>query len=407
VAQVAVTADAMEDRKIARGIWIVDVLRWVSALAVVLGHVRNDIFVDYEQAPNPGAMLKLFYFATGFGHQAVIVFFVLSGYLVGGEFWLRHPASVSRRAVLDYLVHRFSRIYIVLVPALLLTWAFDGAGQAWFGASHFYDRAGWSSSLDFVVSGRSDAGTFFCNLANLQQALCSPFGSDAPLWSLSYEWFYYLSFPLLLVVALRVVGRRELSSAAIYAIHAGVAGALSVLAMLILPVLAAFIAAYPIWLFGVAARIAVTRHVMPRMVTVLAVLVALTALAAGRLNYGDAQANDYLLGLAAAVILADIRIIRSRGWLGGASERLAGFSYSLYAIHLPIVLFALAMLRAAGALPTRLPPGPIAWSYLVSIMLAVYASAWVFARGTEAQTGRMRRVISGWLEANRLARPSR
>ena len=30
-------------------------------------------------------MLKAFYFLTGLGHQAVIIFFVLSGFFVGGS----------------------------------------------------------------------------------------------------------------------------------------------------------------------------------------------------------------------------------------------------------------------------------------------------------------------------------
>lgn len=386
------------DRRAAKSIWIADLLRWVSAAAVVVGHVRNNIFVDYGQATGSGAILKLFYFVTGFGHQAVVVFFVLSGYLVGGGLWLQQSGAVSGRAVQDYLVHRFSRIYIVLVPALLLAWGFDRTGAAWFGSSHFYDRAGWSSSLDFVVISRWGSGTFLCNVANLQEAFCSPFGSDAPLWSLSYEWFYYLTFPVLLVVALRLVPRRPVSTVAVYAIHVGAVSALLVLAALVFPPFAAFIAYYPIWLFGVAARVAVARHVTPVAATLLALLVVAVALVAGRLDYGSGQLNDYLLGFGLAVILADSRVVRFRGWLGRANERLAGFSYSLYTIHFPILMLALAMLRASGALPARLPPGPAAWALFVSIVAAAYAIAWIFAQATEAQTGRMRRLISGALE---------
>ena len=59
-------------------------LRWLSALMVVIGHLRSFLFVEYNLVENKTVFIKLFYFITGFGHQAVIVFFVISGYLVGG-----------------------------------------------------------------------------------------------------------------------------------------------------------------------------------------------------------------------------------------------------------------------------------------------------------------------------------
>ena len=66
-----------------RNLWL-DLLRGLSALVVCLGHLRNAILVDGSDLIHPSITLKAFYFITGFGHQAVMVFFVLSGYFVGG-----------------------------------------------------------------------------------------------------------------------------------------------------------------------------------------------------------------------------------------------------------------------------------------------------------------------------------
>ena len=66
-----------------RNLWL-DLIRGCSALLVCLSHLRNAMFVDYSALVHPNMAIKVFYAVTSFGHQAVMVFFVLSGYFVGG-----------------------------------------------------------------------------------------------------------------------------------------------------------------------------------------------------------------------------------------------------------------------------------------------------------------------------------
>jgi len=61
-----------------------NIVRWVAALLVVLQHIRFLWFAEYANEQNKSSLIKIFYFFTGFGSEAVIVFFVLSGFLVGG-----------------------------------------------------------------------------------------------------------------------------------------------------------------------------------------------------------------------------------------------------------------------------------------------------------------------------------
>jgi hypothetical protein len=83
-----------------------DLLRGLAALLVLAGHLRAYIFqsaVDLEQAGlQLGVLGKVFYFATELGHQAVMVFFALSGYLVGGK-------------ALDDILE--AKIFLVAVPS--------------------------------------------------------------------------------------------------------------------------------------------------------------------------------------------------------------------------------------------------------------------------------------------------
>lgn len=99
--------------------------RWGAAFLVVLSHVRHLILIDYKDIEYKSIFIKGFYFITGLGHEAVVVFFVISGFLVGGLTVRKWSVKLSYK---DYFAARFSRIYSVLIPALLL-----GAGLDWIG----------------------------------------------------------------------------------------------------------------------------------------------------------------------------------------------------------------------------------------------------------------------------------
>jgi peptidoglycan/LPS O-acetylase OafA/YrhL len=80
---------------------------------------------------------------------------------------------------------------------------------------------------------------------------------------------------------------------------------------------------------------------------------------------------------------------------------LADFSYSLYLIHFPLMLFVLATLNATGRFsgiamgyrPTEFE-GIVLY---VAIFIFVYSVAWVFSLMTERNTGRLRSSIKSAL----------
>src|SRR3954463_10277531 len=61
-----------------------DAVRGAAALAVVAYHIRYKFFLDYSEVRSSDLLTHVFYAATAFGHDAVMVFFVLSGYLITG-----------------------------------------------------------------------------------------------------------------------------------------------------------------------------------------------------------------------------------------------------------------------------------------------------------------------------------
>ena len=90
--------------------WL-DALRFIAALMVLLNHTRNDFFMMYGDLPlsQHGLLSFTFYTIMRLGHEAVVVFFVLSGFLVGGRGMerLKHGTMDAR----SYIIDRFSRIY--------------------------------------------------------------------------------------------------------------------------------------------------------------------------------------------------------------------------------------------------------------------------------------------------------
>ena len=175
-----------------------DFVRWFAATLVVIEHVRSLLIVDYGSLQSSGVFAKAFYFFTGFGHESVVVFFVISGFLVGGKVlddWHKDRFQWNR-----YLCDRISRLYSVLIVALLLGTVIDTTGSTWFSATGMYDgdRAEQIAVLTTESANRVHPTVFVGNLVMLQNIYVPTYGSNGPLWSLAHEWWYYLLFPLLL-----------------------------------------------------------------------------------------------------------------------------------------------------------------------------------------------------------------
>lgn len=100
--------------------WL-DALRFISAILVVIAHCRSNFFAIFSQLASQSQTLstKIFYLATSFSDDAVFVFFILSGFLVGGTVLdkLNKRVNVDWR---EFLISRFTRILLPLFATLLL-----------------------------------------------------------------------------------------------------------------------------------------------------------------------------------------------------------------------------------------------------------------------------------------------
>lgn len=138
-----------------------DIVRLLAALAVCAGHLRSVLFEHYVDIIQPTLSQKLFYGVTSLGHESVVIFFVLSGYFVGGSI-LRNPLNFNW---LTYLQSRLIRLWIVLIPALLLTACVD------VGLSFFYPDVLSGNYNERWMSGPRGNGIAHGTPALLESAL--------------------------------------------------------------------------------------------------------------------------------------------------------------------------------------------------------------------------------------------
>jgi peptidoglycan/LPS O-acetylase OafA/YrhL len=148
-----------------------DLFRGLAALEVMFMHVRGGSFVEFGALPEAqhNVATATVFILTRLGQEAVLVFFVLSGFLVGGQILSRVRSDTFD--ITSYAIDRATRIFIPLIPAVLLTVAVDVIAF------------GYKPPLLHVVG----------NILGLNGVLVPTLPGNAPLWSLAYEiWFYVI-----------------------------------------------------------------------------------------------------------------------------------------------------------------------------------------------------------------------
>jgi len=306
-----------------------DLVRLAAALVVVATHLAY--------AELSGGMLQYWRLL---GNDAVMVFFVLSGFVIA------HVVHGRDGDLRTYAASRLARLWSVAVPALLITIALDRWGSALDPAaySQWWYQPGdpwWRSlrALSFTNELWFSSVRIF---------------SNGPWWSLGYEAAYYAIFGALFYLQ----GRTRAVAAAALMLLAG----------------PKILLLFPIWLLGVWTwkRTAIAR--LPADKAALAFLGSialyaafrgmggpvalkdLTAAAIGQANvaqylhFSDEFIASYVIGP-----LVALHFLGAHG-LSGALERhlarwagpirfAAASTFTLYLLHYPMLRFAHAATR--------------------------------------------------------------
>ena len=108
-------------------LFLLEALRGLAAFYVFIGHLARQCL------PNTPPALR---FLLGFGQEAVMLFFLLSGFVI---FCCRNRPNMTFR---EYFLRRFARIYPIFVLGLALAYVASSIeAHQWLGL-HFKDLAG-------------------------------------------------------------------------------------------------------------------------------------------------------------------------------------------------------------------------------------------------------------------------
>jgi len=352
-----------------------DCLRGLAALLVVVEHLRAFLFVPFPQVVSPGVITKAFYLVTGLGHQAVMIFFVLSGFLVGGS--VITALQRGKWSWRTYLLRRMSRLWVVLIPALLLTLFWDklGCGIAPEGYDGAYRELYHSGP---TPNGPADwsLAAFLGNAFFLQTILVPCFGTNGPLWSLANEFWYYLLFPLLILVFASV--QRVPARMACLLLATGI--------LLFLP--KSILVGGVIWLLGAGVFYliqigkirGIVSHPLWLILSLLLTMGSLLASRSGRIGEGA----DLLIGIGCAALVAGLATRGSTSYFygmlsAGASE----LSYTLYLVHFPVLAFLFfGFFKGCQIAPSS---ASALWFMGFLAITVVYSAAiwWLFERNTD------------------------
>jgi peptidoglycan/LPS O-acetylase OafA/YrhL len=292
-----------------------DGLRFGAAFTVFLAHYS-------VHRISGGFFWPLF----AYGHTAVLVFFVLSGFVIA---WV---TETRERSLGEYVLSRAARLYSVIIPAFIITAVVNSLGEAVDPQLYGAVRGDITSH---PVLGYALSAVFLGQSWTLDLLP----GSNVPFWSLDYEVWYYAIF----AVAVFLRGRYRIAALGAAALLAGP----KILILL------------PVWLMGVAAwrwRAKFPKRLAaPLVVASLTVWVALEAMGGQQLFQhpsspwlpSDCSGYDYLIGSLVALLIVGLantelpmpdlrfeRMVRS----------LAATTFGLYLLHFPLLNFFAAII---------------------------------------------------------------
>jgi peptidoglycan/LPS O-acetylase OafA/YrhL len=316
---------------------LLDFLRFAAAIIVAFGHLTQAYFS--QGWPD----------LTIYAKSAVSIFFVLSGFVIS------YVTTTKEKTPGNYFISRISRLYSVLVPAILLSGVVLIIAMR-FDPTLVHQWSGEQSSLHFLQVHRvtrfvfqSIVSLLFLNSIHGHET-CP--GVISPIWSLSFEAAYYILFG----IALFTRGYRRILLTIVCCVIFG-------LGMIWL---------LPVWLAGVLVHrltryLATTGERYPIFGTVNLGVVGAAALYWPSYNnwvdrphqaivqhvlHGQGRAIDagvfYYWGLAAAALLVaafcfDEIIGKLVSPLEVPIRWLASHTFSIYLFHFPLLILVCAV----------------------------------------------------------------
>jgi peptidoglycan/LPS O-acetylase OafA/YrhL len=370
-----------------------DAIRGGAAVVVFLGHTRDLYFSslsrknDREVATSakqnlptrPATPVEQ---KITVGNESVMIFFVLSGYLVGGG--VIKALKRNRWSWKNYLIKRLTRLWVVLIPALLLGVAFDFAGLHFFSNRGSIYTAPPQQMVVYDIPSRLTVQVIAENALFLQNILVGPAGSNDSLWSLANEFWYYIAFPVLLLALIK--NQRTLLRCTYFVLFFGI----------VLLVGKAIGLLFFIWVLGgllSAVPLMIPRRTARFLFFPMALLLPVVFVAVRRATLPMYLAQ-WIVALFSALAIY-VALHQTEKARNGIYHSLAGFfsriSYTLYLVHLPLAVFICACINNPWH---RWDKSPRNLAVYLGMNAGILLFSYFFYLAFEANTDKVRGALS-------------
>lgn len=348
-----------DNKRITHLYWL-DLVRFTAAFLVVACHFRGAFLPEYTDLPSSqqNILVSIFYAITRLGHEAVLIFFVMSGYLVGGR-----AIEKMRQGTFElrgYAIDRFTRIMLPLLSALIL----------------FLIK-------EFICGNSIPWGDWFGCLFSLQGIWSN--ACIEPLWSLSYEvWFYIIIGALFLV--LFATSRKSKSIG-------------SILIVICFLVFTKLLTHYLfIWLLGAIAYVTMPKKtnkwLLMGSIAILPVMIAILQLTSGGhvtnaiteyLPTHNRYSLEVIFSVVFCIFLQQVVLVKPKRSIvfkiNNLGTKLAAFSYTLYLVHV-LVMRVLEHYGATRALSLSVQSVSLYFIYTFIALVFCYGVYWCCERHT-------------------------
>ena len=158
--------------------------RGIAAIVVAIAHAYGLYLSPFF---GPDDYLGIFFAIAS--HQAVMIFFLISGYLITISININIKKNEGMFRFFQYLASRIARIYPPLLFAIAMTTFF-------WGVIRFFNLHGVNSNLPYEIGNFAPSrAVFSLGLADIKNAVMMQNGmldANGPLWSLYIEWRIYI-----------------------------------------------------------------------------------------------------------------------------------------------------------------------------------------------------------------------
>jgi peptidoglycan/LPS O-acetylase OafA/YrhL len=175
---------------------ILDSMRGMAATVIVFHHTYTRfsfLYIDKE----PTRLHLIFTFISNLNVQAVLFFFILSGFSICLS--LKKGLPITKVLFNEYVYRRLRRILPLYYFAIVFTFISGLITHAIYKNDDFSIKC-LLGNVFFLQCSKSYNGNWF-----------APYGDNGPLWSLSFEMFYYFFFPVFILLLAKCLKENTIS----------------------------------------------------------------------------------------------------------------------------------------------------------------------------------------------------